>query len=64
MMEERCECGFPIPRGYGYYNLDRDLICINCGKKNKRDHPETPEEFHKKLNGLFTKSKQDGEKKE
>ena len=54
--EELCSCGYPIPRGYGYYNYLRKIKCINCGNMNQRTHIETPEELYKKLK-LFVKSK-------
>ncbi len=34
--EERCVCGYPIPRGYGYYDLGKPVRCFYCGRIN---HP-------------------------
>lgn len=52
--EERCcDCGFHIPRGYGYYNLGKSIKCFGCGRINFRSHPETSKEFGEKLEEVF-----------
>ena len=48
-MEEKCKCGFRIPRGYGYYNYGKPVKCFGCGRINKREHIETPKELTEKL---------------
>jgi hypothetical protein len=48
-MEEKCVCGFSIPRGYGYYDFGKGVKCFGCGRINYRSHIETVEEFSKKL---------------
>jgi len=48
-IEERCICGFRIPRGYGYYGLGKGIRCFGCGRINFRSHQETPEEIGKKI---------------
>jgi hypothetical protein len=52
-IEEKCICGFRIPRGYGYYNLGKGVKCFGCGRTNFRSHPETPEEFGEKIGGVL-----------
>ena len=35
MKENKCKCGANIPRGYGYYNYNKSIRCIYCGRVNK-----------------------------
>ena len=34
--EDKCECGFSIPRGYGYYNYGKRIKCFQCGRINQK----------------------------
>ena len=34
--EERCKCGSIIPKGYGYYNYGKPLLCRTCGRINQK----------------------------
>jgi len=32
--EDRCVCGSHITKGYGYYNYNKPIKCLNCGRIN------------------------------
>ena len=51
--EDRCKCGFIIPRGYGYYNYRKKLLCLRCGRKNQMDKIENLEEFKQKIDNIL-----------
>lgn len=49
MIEDKCECGASIPRGYGYYLYEKEVKCYSCGRKNKRSKAESIREFSRRF---------------